>query len=161
MKQTIKLTMRALLVTALLLAPLAVSQAAEAADARVALMQRVEDYTLLWWADGPPHFLRSTSPPTTETLCFQSGVWGLALDTKTVRVLRAGAWAAPMAMEKALQPGRAELAELPSVVWDCAVVADGRRFTCVARLETKDEFFQPVRLVESGRFFQRVVIEGL
>jgi hypothetical protein len=137
------------------------SLAAEATDARVTLMPRVEDYTLLWWADGPPHFLRSTSPPATETLCFQSGVGGLALDTKSVRVLRAGEWAAPMALERALQPGRADLAELPSVVWDCAVVAGGRRFTCVGRLETKDEFFQPVRFVESGRFFQRVVIEGL
>jgi hypothetical protein len=64
-------------------------------------------------------------------------------------------------LEKALQPGRAALAELPTVEWDCAVVAAGRRFTCVGHLEAKDEFFQPVRFVESGRFFQRVVIEGL
>jgi len=45
--------------------------------------------------------------------------------------------------------------------WDCALVSGGRRFTCVGHAEHKDEFFQPVRFVESGRFFQRVVIEGL
>ncbi len=85
-----------ILLTALLLAPLAVLRAADAADARVALMPQPEDYTLLWWADGPPHFLGSTTPPATETLCVQSGLWGLAFDTKRVRALRFGKWAAPM-----------------------------------------------------------------
>ena len=66
-----------------------------------------------------------------------------------------------MGLAKATQPGRAALAELPGVDWDCAVVADGSRHTCVACMETKDEIFQPVRFVESGRFFHRVVIEGL
>ena len=66
-----------------------------------------------------------------------------------------------MAMEKAVQPGRTALTELPPVVWQCAVIADGRSFACVGHIETKDEFLQPVRFVESGRFFQRVVIEGL
>ena len=66
-----------------------------------------------------------------------------------------------MAMEKAVQPGRTALTELPPVVWECAVIADGRSFACVGHIETKDEFLQPVRFVESGRFFQRVVIEGL
>ena len=132
-----------------------------AADTHIPLMPRAEDYTLLWWADGPPHFLGSKVPPATETLCFQSGIWGLALDAKRVRVLRFGKWAASMGLEKAVQPGRAALAELPTVDWDCAVVAAGRKFTCVGHVETKDEFFQPVRFVESGWFFQRVVIEGL
>jgi hypothetical protein len=145
----------------LLLAPLAVLRAAEMPDLRVALMPRTEDYTLLWWADGPPHFLGSKAPPATETLCFQSGLWGLALDTKRVHVLRAGDFGTPMALEKAMKPGREALAELPPANWDCAVVAAGRRFACVGHMETRDEFFQPVRFVESGRFFQRVVIEGL
>ena len=64
-------------------------------------------------------------------------------------------------MEKAVEPGRVALTELPSAVWQCAVMADGRRFECVGHMETEDEFFQPVRFVETGRFFQRVVTEGL
>ncbi len=146
---------------ALLLSLPAVVRAAEAVDARAALMPHAEDYTLLWWADGPPHFLTSKAPPATGTLCLQSGSWGLAFDAEKVRVLRAGPWAAPMSCEQAVQPGRAALADLPAVAWDCAVVVGGRRFTCIGHMESKDEFFQPVRFVESGRFFQRVVIEGL
>ena len=136
-------------------------RAAAALDARIALMPHTEDYTLLWWADGPPHFLGSKAPPATETLCLQSGSWGLALDAKRVRVLRAGTWAAPMGWEQAVQPGRTALADLPAVAWDCALSVAGSKFTCVGHMESKDEFFQPVRFVESGRFFQRVVIEGL
>lgn len=132
-----------------------------AAESLLPFMPRMEDFTLLWWADGPPRFLGSTTPPATETLCFRSGVWGLALDTRQMRVLRAGELPMPMALENAVRPGRAALAEWPRADWDCAVVVEGRRFTCVGRVETKDEFFHPVRFVESGRFFQRVVIEGL
>lgn len=150
-----------LLLIAPLLALSVAMRAAEALDARVALMPHVEDYTLLWWPDGPPHFLGSKAPPATETLCLQSGSWGLALDAQRVRVLRAGPWAAPMGWDQAVQPGRAALTELPAVAWDCAVVVAGRRFTCVGHMAAKDEFFQPVRFVESGRFFQRVAIEGL
>ena len=43
-----------------------------------------------------------------------------------------------------------------------SIVCTGKVFTCTGRgAEAKDEFFQPVRFVESGRFFQRVVINGL
>ena len=58
-----KITILALI--AQLLALPAVVRAADAVDARVALMPRIEDYTLLWWADGPPHFLGSKVPPAT------------------------------------------------------------------------------------------------
>lgn len=149
-----------ILLSALLL-PVAILRAAEEMNTPDALVPRAEDYTLLWWADGPPRVFKSESSPVSETLCFQSGLWGLAFDTKRVRVLRAGKWPKPMTLEKAVQPGRAALAELPSVEWDCAVVVNGRRFTCVGHMEPRDEFLQTVRFVESGRVFQRVVIEGL
>jgi hypothetical protein len=46
--------------------------------------------------------------------------------------------------------------------WECAVIVDGRRFLCTGYTQLKDDWqLQPVRFVESGRFFQRVVIEGL
>ncbi len=116
------------------------------------------DYTMLWWADGPPIIRHSTLPPATETLCFQSGIWGLAFDTKAMRALRAGEWPAPMAVKEAVQPGRTALADLPAVDWECAVVVAGRRFRCVGYLETKDTFLQPVRFVESGRL--RLLADG-
>jgi hypothetical protein len=150
-----------LITSCLLLAPLGAPPAAKAQPPPDALMPRSEDYTLLWWADGPPYFLGSVAPPPSSTLCFQSGSWGLAFDAKRVAVLRAGALPAPMSIEEAMQPSRAALPDLPQVEWECLVDADGRRFTCVGHMETKDEFRQPVRFVESGRFFERVVIEGL
>ncbi len=122
---------------------------------------RLEDYTLLWWAEGPPYYLGSQAAPADETLCFQSGSWGLAFDARHVRVLRAGTFSTPMAMATARQPGRPALAELAPGGWDCAVIADGRRFACVGHRESSDEFLQPVRFVESGRCFQRVAVEGL
>ena len=149
------------LITALLLALPTGLLAFGVMDASLSLMPRTGDYTLLWWADGPPQIMGSKRSPTNGTLCFQSGGWGLAFDTKQVRALRAGEWTEPMGVEKAVQPGRTTLADLPAVDWDCAVVVAGHRFTCVGHMEPKDEFLQPVRFVESGRFFQRVVIDGL
>ncbi len=145
----------------LLLLLVALGNRLTAAESLVAFMPRGEDFALLWWADGPPHFLRSTAPPASETLCFQSGSWGMTFDAKRVRVLKVGTLPRLLTMENAMQPGPGALDGLPATDWDCVVVADGRKFTCAGRLETKDEFFQPVRFVESGHFFQRVVIEGL
>jgi hypothetical protein len=149
------------LLAVLLLAPLTVLRVDGAADARGTLMPQSEDYTLLWWANGPPSILESKTPPAPATLCLQSGLWGLAFDTKNMKVLRFGKWATTMGVEEAVKPGRTALTELPTVGWDCAVFADGRKFTCVGHMEAQDKFLQPVRFVESGRFFQRVVIEGL
>ena len=76
-------------------------------------------------------------------------------------MLRVGRFPKSITIEEAMQPNRALLAELPPSTWDCAVTVAGRRFACTGPKDVKDEFLQPVRFVESGRFFQRVVIEGL
>lgn len=98
-------------------------------------MPRAEDATQLWWAEGPPRVFNSESRPRNETLCFAFGGERLLFDTKLVRPVQGA--------------------------WECAVVASGVRYTCTGRMEAKDEFFQPVRFVECGRFFHRVMIEGL
>jgi hypothetical protein len=122
----------------------------------VAMMPGAADYTQLWWAEGPPEI-----PHGGGTLCFQSGRWGLAFDANRVRALRAGERSQLMNEEQAMQPGHAALEDLPAAEWDCAVTIGGHRFACVGHAAESDPFFQPVRFVESGRFFQRVVIEGL
>ena len=153
--------LRSLLALLLAVLALACGVRSLAADSPAASALKPEDYTLLWWAEGPPYYLGSATPPAHETLCFQSGGWGLALDTKRVRVLRAGMFPAMETMERATRPGDTELAALPPADWDCSVVSGGTNFTCFGHMETNDEVLQPVRFVESGRFFQRVVIEGL
>ncbi len=98
-------------------------------------MPRVDDQTGLWWVNGPPKGFQSEAQPREEILCFQLGGKEVLFDTRRVR------------------PVEGE--------WECAVIAEGRRFACTGHMQPKDEFLQPVRFVESGRFFQRVVIEGL
>jgi len=150
----------ALLITALT-GLLASSAAALEEAPRHLLMPRIADYTLMWWADGTPKLLKSETPLSTGVLCIQSGGWGMAFDTKNVRMLRCGKWTGPMPIEKAMSPGRTFLKDLPQVDWNCSLVADGQRYNCVGHMETKDWFSAPIRFVESGRFFQRVAIEGL
>jgi hypothetical protein len=98
-------------------------------------MPRVDDQTGLWWVNGPPKGFQSEAQPKEEILCFQLGREKVLFDTRCVR------------------PVEGE--------WECTVIAEGRRFACTGHLQPTDEFLQPVRFVESGRFFQRVVIEGL
>jgi len=53
-------------------------------------MPRAEDFTLMWWANGPQHFLGMVAPAPEPVLCLQSGAIGLAIDTKTLQLLHAG-----------------------------------------------------------------------
>jgi hypothetical protein len=98
-------------------------------------MPRAADGVQLWWVDGAPKVFNSSLLPKKETLCFQFGSEKLLFDTQHVRPLTGD--------------------------WDCALVSAGRRYTCTGHAAPKDEFFQPVRFVECGRFFQRVIIEDL
>jgi hypothetical protein len=98
-------------------------------------MPRAEDQTALWWVNGPPKMFQGTAGTEDEVLAFQYGKRTMLFDTRRVRTVEGE--------------------------WECAVIAEGRRFVCTGRVQPEDEFFQPVRFVESGRFFQRVVIDGL
>ena len=98
-------------------------------------MQRAEDRTQLWWTDGPPRVFQSGPPPHEQVLCFALGGEQLRFDTVKVRPVDGA--------------------------WECTLEAEGRRFRCTGRSETPDDFRQPVRFVESGPFFQRVIIDGL
>ena len=53
-------------------------------------MPRAEDFTMLWWANGPERFHSMKTTPTEAVLCMQSGTLGLALDVRTVALLHAG-----------------------------------------------------------------------
>lgn len=122
-----------LLLTPLLIAALPAIPAAAASPAD--WMPRADDQTGLWWVDGPPKMFQRMERTKEEMLAFQYGSQQLLFDTRRVR---------PVAGE-----------------WECAVLADGRRFVCTGHIQPEDDWLQPVRFVESGRFFQRVAIEGL
>ena len=120
--------------SALLLAAVAALPAGDLAPP-TAWMPRAADGTQLWWVEGAPVVFNSALRPNEETLCFLYGGEKLLFDTKRVRPVDG--------------------------TWECAVVADGRRYDCTGCGVVKDAFFQPVRFVESGRFFQRVIIDNL
>src|SRR5690242_14659952 len=57
---------------------LSVGARVEAASNLKPFMPRAEDFTLLWWANGPQHYLGMKEAPPAPVLCLQSGVIGLA-----------------------------------------------------------------------------------
>lgn len=125
-------------------------------------MPRPEDFTLLWWANGPQRYHSMKAPPPEPVLCLQSGTIGLVFDTKNPHVLHAGRFARRLDMETALRRVNSAGFALPPLALELSVQSQGKKFTCVGRGSLpKDDFYFPVRFVESGRFFQRVAIEGL
>ena len=74
---------------------------AEAASPLVPFMPRPEDFTLLWWANGPQRYHTMTTAPPEPVLCLQSGTLGLAVDTQNPRLLHAGRLARPLDFETA------------------------------------------------------------
>jgi hypothetical protein len=125
-------------------------------------MPRAEDFTMLWWASGPEKFHSMKTPPTEAVLCLQSGTLGLALDVRTVALVHAGRFPRPLDTEEALRQGNAGIFALPRAALELSVRRGDRKFTCVGRgTLPKDDFYFPVRFVESGRFLQRVALEDL
>ena len=123
---------------------------------------REPGFTAMWWAEGPPHYLAMKGPPPAQVLCLRSGEIGILLDTKSLHLLHAGRFTAEQAKDAALEAGTKPVFELPAADLRLIISITGQIFTCTGRgPEPKDEFFQPVRFVESGRFFQRVVIDDL
>ena len=43
-------------------------------------MPRAEDFTFLWWANGPPYCMGVRNSSSEEVLCLESGTIGLAID---------------------------------------------------------------------------------
>jgi hypothetical protein len=125
-------------------------------------MPHPEDYTLLWWANGPERFHSMKTSPAEAVLCMRSGTLGLAIDVRAVRFLHADRIARPQDIEEALRLGSAGICALPRATLELSVRRGDQRFTCVGRgALPKDDFYYPVRFIESGRFLQRVALEGL
>ncbi len=98
-------------------------------------MPREDDGTQMWWQDAAPKVMNSPLSPESGILCFRYGSKQLRFDTRNVLLLE----------DK----------------WDCSLFFGGQRYRCTGIAEVKDEFFQPVRFVECGKWFHRVVIDGL
>jgi hypothetical protein len=134
----------------------------QAASPLLPFMPRPEDFTQLWWANGPHQFQVPDGPWPEPILCLQSGAIGLVIDTQKIKLLHAGRFPKPLNVDTGFRHGDAEMLALPPVPLELSVQRDGHKFTCIGRGPLpKDSFYFPVRFIESGRFFQRIAIEGL
>jgi hypothetical protein len=123
---------------------------------------REPGFTAMWWVEGPPNYLTMKIPPPPPVLCLRSGELGLLLDTRSLRLLHAGRFATVQTKDAALEAATEPMLALPAAELRLSASRAGKTYVCTGRgPDPKDEFFQPVRFVESGRFFQRVAIEGL
>lgn len=123
-----------LLLPTLIGAPLLALQAAEKPDLRD-WMPRTEDALTLAWTEGPPAIPGVPFRPDQAVLAFRSGQWESRWDTRK---------AAPLGQS-----------------WECSVTVGTKRYHCLGPKKSTDPFRQPVRIVESGRFFSRVVLADL
>lgn len=120
-------------------------------------------FTLAWWRDGPPYVRRAPEwKPEHAVLSLQSGRIGFMLDTVTLRALHAGTFDAPVSKADVLAGDGAPLRNLPSPLLDLRISAGGRTWRCVGRdPRHTDDLHFPVRIIESGRALQHVVIDDL
>src|SRR5436190_278219 len=107
-------------------------------------MPQTEDFTLLWWANGPQRYHSITAPSPQPVLCLQSGTVGLAIDTKDLRLLHAGKFSKPKNIQEALRRDELALFSLPVVPLVLSVQTQGKHFLCVGRGELPyDDFDFP------------------
>src|SRR5260221_11682871 len=109
-------------------------------------MPRAGDFTLMWWANGPQHFLGMMPPAPEPVLCMQSGAIGLAIDTKRLQLLHAGRFPKLMNEQRALSEGNVGVFALPPVLLQLSVQRGNQKFICKGRgTAARDEFYFPVR----------------
>ena len=99
---------------------------------------------MMWWANGPQHFLGMLPPAPEPVLCLQSGAIGLAIDTKTLQLLHAGKFPKLKNEPRALSEGNAGVFALPPVPLALSVQHGNRKFICKGRgTAARDEFSNP------------------
>ncbi|MBI5686603.1 MAG: LamG domain-containing protein [Verrucomicrobia bacterium] len=138
----------AFVLTALLLAP-------QTAPASLALMQRADDYTLMWWAEGFPS--HTTNAPWRRVI--QTGRYAMALDTETLRIPHFGAVRGGLGYAAAARADNRAWQRLPPAKLALCLTANGKTYHCTAGGKWSN--FTGPRLVESGRFLQRADVTGL
>ncbi len=121
-------------------------------------MVRATDYTFLWW----PYGWRGRSAEGRKVLCIQTGRYGLALDVEKAQTLHLGPIRHPKPYLEAVGEDNGAVLDLPAAKMDLDVVVGQERYRCVRAASDKQDLLNyPIRIIESGRFFQRVDIQQL
>ena len=114
-----------------------------------------EDYSFMWWAHG----WRGRSPSDERILCMQTGRYGLAIDVERVALLNLGPIVNAAAYDDAVRESNDVVFHLPEPTLSLVLTTAGHRFRCVrGATHTQDNLDFPIRIIESGRFVQRMDI---
>ncbi len=113
------------------------------------------DYTFMWWPFG----WRGRSPDGRQVLCIRTGRYGLALDVERAHLLHFGLIRNPRTYLDAVGEDNEAVFSLPAAELHLEVVTGTQHYRCVrAATDKQDLLDYPIRIIESGRFFQRVDI---
>jgi len=121
----------------------------------LALMPRVGDYTLMFWAEGFP----AHTPAAPWRRIIRTGSYALALDTDTLMIPHFGAMPAGPDYATTARTDDRAWAALPPADLSLAIVANGKRYENVGG--GKWSQFGGPRLIDSGRFVQRADVTDL
>jgi hypothetical protein len=114
-----------------------------------------EDHTSLWWANG---WIDGT-PRAPAVLCLQAGHLVAEFDTSTANLIRLGRLRSPPAYEESLATMRTRAgisATVPDAGLRLSVRSGDSLYHCIAAATNRHDWMNfPVRIIESGRFFQR------
>jgi hypothetical protein len=120
-----------------------------------ALMPRVDDYALMWWAEGFP----GHAPEAPWLRVVQTGRYAFALDTRTLRLPHFGAVATGEGYAACVASDNRAWQALPPAELALAITANGKAYRCTAG--GKWTAFTGPRLIESGRCMQRADVTDL
>ena len=118
-------------------------------------MPRVEDYTLMWWAEGFP----GHTPGAPWRRVIQTGSYALVLDTDSLRVPHFGPVPGGVSYSAAARGDHRAWQGLPPAELALTITVGGKTYRCTGG-GAWTQFTGP-RLIESGRFLQRADVTDL
>jgi hypothetical protein len=159
--------LRAGFLASVIVAPLSVAAELREAAARTAVPQR-GDHTLLSWREGPPYFTTARYASERRFLRVETGWFAAEFDTEAVTLAGFAAWERPRD-ETAATRHAIDAPPLPAARLHLRIRVGGVEYVCTGRrplaldshgLPAKPAEF-PVRVIESGRFFQKFALHDL
>ena len=129
--------------------------AAEGPVEPLALMPRVGDHTLMYWAEGFP----SHTPTAPWRRVVRTGSYAFVLDTETLTIPHFGPIPPGPDYGTAARSEDRAWGSLPPANLSLTVMANGKRYTNIGGAKWSQ--FGGPRLVDSGRFVQRADVTDL
>ena len=133
-----------------------------------ACMPGAGDYTHSWHPNPVINpFAGEAHREKPQLLCFRTGHFGMALELLTGDIVRLGPLDDPASYAAAAEEDAGPVLALPEARLVLTVLADGKEYTCARTALESTEWNRansgdyPVRMIDSGRVFQRYDLLGL